>query len=407
VAHVGVTGFTGTPFNARTAPLNVLQRWTAWDVYHVVDVFTDVAEELRSIRERAAMIDMSPLAKYEVRGADAERFVDHVVTRDVTTMVDGQVFYTPWCDDAGRIVSDGMVFRIDRSRFRITGDPSERWLRRHVDPFDVELVDITHDRGILAVQGPRSQEVVARLLAPRWEPMRFSRTRSFELDGFEVEVSRQGFTGEHGYELCVEREHGPALWDAVVDAGAGHGLLPAGFVASDIARIEAGLVIPGPDYTKGGLDDDRGAAVEVQAQNTVTPYEIGIGRLVDLDGAPFLGRGALAAERDRGPATRMVGLLVDWQPIADLFTGQGLPPVVVPTPMWYPCRVQVGGRDAGRATSLAWSPARRSIAGFGFLAVEYSRPGTEVTVVFDVAGTSGPVRAVVVDLPHLARRRAA
>ena len=167
------------------------------------------------------------------------------------------------------------------------------------------------------------------------------------------------------------------------------------------------MVIPGPDYTKGGVDDDRGAAVDVEDRNTVTPYELGIGRFVDLGTGPFLGHEALAAERDRGPARRMVGLVVDWEPIAELFTRQGLPPVVVPTPMWYPCRVTVDGHDIGRATSLAWSPARTSIAGFGFLAVEHCRPGTEVAVMFDVADASGPVRAVVVDLPHLRRRRAA
>lgn len=407
MTHVVDSHFAGTAFNNRTAPLNVLQRWTAWDVYHVVDVFTDVAHELTAIRERAAMVDMSPLAKYDVRGPDAERFVDFVVTRDTTAMQDGQVIYTPWCDDDGHVVSDGMVFRIDRDHFRITGDPSWRWLIRHVDRFDVELADITHDRGLLAVQGPASRQIVARLFGSAWQPMQFSRTRRVELDGFEVEVSRQGFTGEHGYELCVERDHGTALWDAVVDAGAEHGLVPAGFVASDVARIEAGLVIPGPDYTKGGVDDDRGAAVEVDGRYTVTPYELGIGRFVDLDGGPFLGREALAAELEQGAATRMVGLTVDWRPIADLFVGQGLPPVVIPTPMWYPSQVEVDGRTVGRATSLAWSPARASIAGFGFLPIEHSATGTEVAVRFQIADSSGLAPARVVDLPHLRRRRAA
>jgi aminomethyltransferase len=237
--------------------------------------------------------------------------------------------------------------------------------------------------------------------------MQFSRTRRIELDGFEVEVSRQGFTGEHGYELCVEREHGVALWDAVVVAGVGHGLIPAGFVASDVARIEAGLVIPGPDYTKGGVGDDRGAAVDVDDRYTVTPYELGIGRFVELDGGPFLGRDALAAQFAQGPATRMVGITVDWEPIAQLFVSQGLPPIVVPTPMWYPSEVEVDGRVVGRATSLAWSPARGSIAGFGFLPIEHTQPGTEVAVRFQVAGTEGLARAMVVELPHLPRRRAA
>jgi aminomethyltransferase len=406
VAHVTQSDFVGTPFNARTAPLNVRQRWTAWDVYHVVDVFSDVTAELRAIREGVAMIDMSPLAKYDVRGSDAERFVNHVVTRDVSKMDDQQVFYTPWCDDAGKVVSDGMVVRIEGRHFRITGDPCARWLARHTGGFDVELLDVTRERGILSIQGPRSRDVLADLVGQGWSDLKFSRMCSIELDGFDVEVIRQGFTGEHGYELCVDRSHGPGLWDAVVRAGAEHGLVAAGFVSSDIARIEAGLVIPGPDYTKGGADDDRGAAVEVDDDNTASPYEIGIGRFVDLAAGDFVGRDALVAEHDCGPTRVMVGLLVGWEAIADLFTRQGLPPVVVPTPMWYPCRVVAGGRDIGRATSLAWSPARRSIAGFGFLDVDHAAPGTEVAVVFEVHDLTAPVPAIVVDLPHLARRRA-
>jgi aminomethyltransferase len=227
-----------------------------------------------------------------------------------------------------------------------------------------------------------------------------------DVSGFEVEVSRQGFTGEHGYELSVERSHGPALWDAVLEAGADAGIVPAGFVASDVARIEAGLVIPGPDYTKGGVADERGAAVEVDIDHTVSPYEIGAGRFVDLESGDFVGRDALVAERSRPPDREMVGLLVDWRPLAELYTAQGLPPVVLPTPAWYPKPVVAGGRPIGRATSLTWSPARQSIAGFGFLATEYIAPGTEVAIEFDVHERSAPVPAIVVELPHLPRRRA-
>lgn len=407
MAHVADTEFTGTPFNPRTAPLNVLQRWTAWDRYHVVDVYSDVDAELRSIREGVAVIDMSPLAKYDVCGPDAERYVNWVVTRDVSAMEDRQLMYTAWCDQDGKVVSDGMVLRIAAGHFRITGDPCSSWLASQLDGFEVELSDVTHDRGLLSVQGPRSKGVMANLFGPSWEGLRFSRMNAVEIGGRRVELSRQGFTGEHGYELCVDRSDGPAVWDAVLHAAEPDGIRPAGFVAADIARIEAGLVIPGPDYTKGGLsDDERGAAVEVDRANLASPYEIGAGRFVDLDGADFVGRDALVAERKAPPARQMVGLLLDWTAIAALFTDQGLPPVVLPTPDWYPKPVVVDGRPIGRATSLTWSPARRSVAGFGFLEASFCRPGTDVEVEFDVHQRTGHVAATVVELPHLPRRRA-
>jgi aminomethyltransferase len=388
------------------APLNVQQRWTAWDRYHVVDVFSDVLTELRAIREGVAMIDMSPLAKYDVRGPDAERFVNRIVTREVSRMEDRQIYYTAWCDDAGKVVSDGMLMRFDAEHFRITGDPCARWLAQQVDQFEVELDDVTHDLGLLSVQGPHSRDVVARLVGPGWTDLAFSRLRALEIDGFEVVVSRQGFTGEHGYELCVDRQHGAALWDALVAAGDDEGLLPAGFVSSDVARIEAGLVIPGPDYTKGGVDDDRGAAVEVESSHMVSPYEIGIGRFVDLGSGDFIGTEALLDEQARGPARGIVGLVVSWEPIADLYASQGVPPVILPTPSWYPKPVIADGHTIGRATSLAWSPARGRIAGFGLLEISYCRPGVEVMVLFDAHELTAPVPATVVELPHVARRRA-
>jgi glycine cleavage system aminomethyltransferase T len=150
------------------------------------------------------------------------------------------------------------------------------------------------------------------------------------------------------------------------------------------------LVIPGPDYTKGGIDDDRGAAVEVDADHTASPYELGIGRFVDLDVGEFIGRDALVAEHARPPSRSMVGLSVDWEAIADLYVRQGLPPVVVPTPMWYPSRVVADG----------------SIAVIGFLDDGHCRPGTEVGVVFEIHDVTAPVPAAVVDLPHLPRQRA-
>lgn len=405
MAHVEDTDFIGTPFNSRVAPLNINQRWTAWDIYHVVDVYSDVDTELKAIRTAAALIDMSPLAKYDISGPDAEKFTNYLITRDASKMEVNQIFYTPWCDHEGKIVSDGMVFRMREDVFRITGDPSYSWIMKNTDGFDVDIKDVTHERGILSLQGPKSREVLEAATSEDWSEFKFSRIRFVNIGGVDVEVARQGFTGEHGYELCVAKGDGAPLWDAIIAAGEKYGIQPAGFISADISRMEAGLIIPGPDYTKGGADDERGAAVEVVAENKSSPYEVRIGQFVDLDKEDFLGKSALIKEKENGVTRGMVGLLIDWQEIAELYTKQGLPPVVVANPMWYPSTVKKDDKKIGRATSIAWSPAAQSIVGFGFLEKEYCEPGIEVTVEFTIKNETGLVNAKVVKLPFLELQR--
>ncbi len=404
--HVHSTEFRGTPFNSRTAPLNVNMRWIAWDIYHVVEVFSDAATELRAIRNDAAVLDMSPLAKYNISGADAERFTNYVITRDASKIEIGQAYYTPWCDHEGKVVSDGIVFRVGEDAFRITGDPSHSWLMQHVDGFDVELDDVTHDYGILSLQGPKSRAVLETATADDWSGFPFSRVRMAKIGGMDVEVARQGFTGEHGYELCIAASDAGPMWDAIMDAGNDHGIRPAGFIAEDIARMEAGLVIPGPDYTKGGAEDERGSSIEVDAEFKSSPYELRMGRFVDLDKGEFLGRESLRRESEVGTETAMVGLLIDWSDLSELYIERGLSPIVASIPMWYPAVVIKDGARIGRATSITWSPAAESLAGFGFLQIDHCAPGTEVMVEVTVVDGFGSVNARVVELPFRELRRA-
>jgi len=370
-----------------------------------VDVFSDVQCELRAVREAAAMIDMSPLAKYEISGPSARRFVDRIITRNAEKLDIGQVYYTPWCDENGNIVSDGMVFRPNERTYRITGDPCQRWLEKNAGGLDVEIRDVTHERGILSLQGPKSCEVLELASNEEWSDLGFSRVRSTKLRGVEVEVARQGFTGERGYELCVASEGAVVVWDALWEAGKGLGLRPAGLRTHDVARIEAGLIIPGPDYTKGGVDDERGSAIEVDAEHMTSPYQEGLGRLVDLDHGGFVGEKALRAESESGPCRRRVGLLIDWRDIAALFADQNLPPVVVPVPQWYPSPVYHGDDRIGRATSIAWSSTAGSIIGFGVLTTKFCGPGTRLSVEFPIGESRARAEATVCELPFVKLRR--
>jgi len=403
--HIQATDFVGTPFNARTAPLNFNQRWVAWDKYHIVDTFNGFDTEYHAIRNAAATIDMSPLGKYDIIGSDAERFLDYLVTRDMTGQQVGQIYYSPWCNDNGKTVGDGMIFRLEKDKFRISTDPQYHWLNQHAREFDIEIIDITHDYGILALQGPKSRLVLEASTGEDWPDFAFSRIRHIEIDGVNVTVMRQGFTGEQGYELWVENEGAVAVWDAVYRHADRFGLQPAGFHAHDVARMEAGLIIVGPDYTGAGTDLERGAAIEVDRQDERSPYEMRIGNFVHPDKAGFIGKEALKRELETGAARKMRGLLIDWEGIAGLYIKQGLPPVVVPVPIWYPLNITMNNKTIGRATSIAWSPAANSIAGFAFVDAEYSEAGTEVSVQFEIGQETGLVNATVATLPFIDIKR--
>lgn len=405
--HVSDSHFTGTPFSERTTRLNYInQKYLAWDVYHIVDVYTTVREEIKAIREAVGVIEMSPLAKYDFKGPDAGRYVNYLITRDARKIAVGQIFWAAWCDHDGKVISDGMVFRLGDDHFRITGDPSYNWFMQNKDGFDVEIKDITHERGILSLQGPKSQQVLEAATNEDWSDFKFSRVRRVSIGGVEVEVARQGFTGEHGYELCVAKDDAIPMWDAIMQAGQDFGIKPCGFEAESLARVEAGLIIPGPDYTKGGPADDRGSAVKVEKENTVSPFECRMGKFVDFDKGDFLGRAALLKEKENGSKQDMVGLLIDWKGIADLYTKQDLPPVILPTAMWLPLPVLKDGNKIGRATSTSYSPAAKSVVAFGFLDKKHCIPGTKVSVEFEVEELTGLVDAEIVKLPFLEIKRA-
>jgi len=393
-----------TPFHERTAALNRQQMWFNWDRHIVPDVYTDVREELRATRQAASMGDMSPLSKYVLRGPDAAGVLDRIVTRDVAGLDVGQVVYTSWTDEAGKVVGDGLVFRTGAEEFRLTADPQLVWLTRHVAGADVLIDDVTDAFGLLAVQGPRSRDVMRAVTGSSWDDLEFSRTRTTTVVGAEVLVSRQGFTGEIGFELWVPAASGVAVWDEVAAAGAASGIHPVGEYAIDLARVEAGLLIVGADYTGAG-PDRPGSMIELSPGYVASPFEIGLGSFVDLGKPGFIGRDALVAESADGSGARLVGLELDREAIVRLGVEGGTPAVVPSRVWWYPLEVRADGRSVGRATSVTWAPTVGRVVGFGHLPADLSGPGTEVTVRWTLNGVEGDVPATVVDLPFLELRR--
>src|SRR5213593_3289312 len=334
-------------------------QWREWSGYFAASVYADAPDiEYNAIREAAALIDVTPLFKYRVSGPDSTRLVDRVITRDATKLAVDQVFYTCWCDEHGKVVDDGTITRLDDTTYRWTAaDPSLRWFRMNARGLDVQIEEISEALGALALQGPLSRAVLEAATEEDFSGLKYFRRRPSRVRGIPVDVSRTGYTGDLGFELWVDADRACDLWDAVSDAGTPYGIRPAGMLALDVVRVEAGLILLEADYTSS-----RHALIPEQAYS---PFELGVlGHFTRFDKADYVGKRALEAEQAAGgPARRLVGLEVDWTGIERLFAAQDLPPMVSPVTSRVHVPVYRGRRYVGRATSTTWSPTlKRAIA---------------------------------------------
>ena len=386
----------GTAFHPRTSQLNTKMTWGEWAGYYAAAVYADFHDiEYNAIRESAGVIDASPLYKYLVSGADAQRLIDRVMTRDATKLQVDQVFYTPWCDERGKVMDDGTVTRLDETTYRVTSaDPCYRWFLLNAAGLDVQVDDVSETLAALALQGPRSREILEAATRSEWSDVKYFRRRRTEIGGIEVDVTRTGYTGDLGYELWIPSEAAVEVWDAVFEAGAAFGIRPAGIRALDVARVEAGLILIEVEYTS--------ARHAMTAEQEYSPFEIGLGRLVDFGGADFVGRRALLAEqRAGGPPRRLVGLEIDWSGIERLFANHDLPPAVSPMVSRDPTPLFKEGRQVGRATSTTWGPTLKKMIALASVERALEPAGTRVSVEWTVEGERGKVGATVVPLPFL------
>jgi aminomethyltransferase len=321
---------------------------TAYDNHGAVD-------EYWACRERAAIMDLSPLRKWEVLGPDAEELLQSTMTRDIRRLADGQVVYTAVCNDTGGMIDDGTVFRLQATNFRFVGGSEYDgiWLREQAERrgLRVWIKESTDELHNVAVQGPASRDLLAPLLwtAPTQTPFddlqwfRFSVARIGGPQGLPLIVSRTGYTGELGYELFCHPKDAPALWDAVVEAG---DVMPLGLEALDMLRIEAGLVFAGAEF------DDQ-----------VDPFEAGIGFTVPkAKEDEYVGKDALAERREH-PQRRLVGLELEGN-----------------EPASHGECVHVGRHQVGVITSGTRSPALRKNIALCRMNVRYAEVGTEVEV---------------------------
>src|SRR5205809_2399549 len=279
----------GTAVHDRTFQLCESLNYREWSGYYAVSAYEAHHEhEYNAIRNASALIDVSPLFKYLVSGRDAVKLVDRVITRDAYKLAVGQVYYTPWCDERGKVIDDGTVTRIGENAFRWTAaDPSLRWLTRNAIGLDVAIEDVSERVAALALQGPTSGRLLEAVADADIRGLKYFRMTHGSLAGVPVDISRTGYTGDLGYEIWMPWDRAVTVWDALMEGGRPFDIRPAGMLALDVARVEAGLLLIDVDF-----NSSKKAQIEAQ---TYTPFEMGLGRLVQLDKAPFVGRPMLAA----------------------------------------------------------------------------------------------------------------
>jgi aminomethyltransferase len=330
-----------TPFFECYEPLVETRAFRTWSGYNTLTCFSSVEHEYFAIRNTASLFDLTPMIKYDIRGPEAEAFLNRLVTRDVRKLRNNRVTYTVWCDDDGNTIDDGTIFKLGRNKYRLcTAERQLDWFLDSAVGFDVSVREITAEVAALALQGPTSCAVLKKMGLAGVEQLKPFEIGHYAEPGFEVMVSRTGFTGDLGYELWIAPENARALWQALMAAGEARGIRPIGYAALEMARIEAGLLLPDSEFVN--------AEYTLRTGRGRTPLELGMDWLVDFEKGHFTGRRALLAQKQAGLSRCLVGLEVAGKkPAHDALIYDR----------------QRGGKVVGATTCSMWSPTlKRNIA---------------------------------------------
>ena len=383
----------GTAFHERTLALCESLNYREWSGYYTVSVYEMHHEhEYNAIRNSAALIDISPLYKYKVTGKDATKFVNRVISRDINKVAVDQVIYCCWCDPEGKVIDDGTITRLAENEYRWTAaDPSLRWFQQNALGLSVRIEDITEQVAALALQGPTSGRLLNAVAEANISNLKYFRVTHGKIAGVPVDISRTGYTGDLGFEIWMPWRDAVKVWDELNSKGKAFDIHPAGMIALDIARIEAGLILIEVDYTSS-----KKALIDAQK---FSPAEIGLGKLVELKKETFVGRAALAREAKKGADRSLVGLEINWNEVESLYDKVGMAPQVPSMASRTAVPVYRGGRVIGKATSTTWSPTLKKMIALACVNRENSSVGTTLNMEITVEAVRHTVSAKIVPLP--------
>ena len=359
-----------SPFFKRTSQLNKSQEWRRWGGYLAATQYDMHHEnEYFAIRTKAALLDISPLYKYKINGSDARAFLDRLVTRNICICKVGQVMYTPWCDEKGKVIDDGTVQCLGENDFRITSaEPNLTWLMDNSSGMDVCITDDSRSTAALALQGPNSRSILESISSVSLDSLQFFQLMETDLQNISVTISRTGYTGDLGYEIWVDPSSAIELWDLLMEAGTPFGITPAGLNALDMARIEAALILLNVDYVSS-----RHALIDDQKSS---PIELGLDWTVKMKGNEFIGKKALALEISSHTNWKFRGIEIQWEPLEKQYKKVGLSPGLpgiawrTSTPIYY------RNRQIGYATSGCWSPILKRYIALAHIQADYAEIGS-------------------------------
>jgi len=383
----------GTAFHERTLPLCESLNYREWSGYYAVSVYEMQHEhEYNAIRNSAALIDITPLFKYRVTGRDATKFVNRVISRDINKVTVDQVIYCCWCDPEGKVIDDGTITRLGENEYRWTAaDPSLRWFQQNALGLEVNIEDISEQVAALALQGPTSGKLLHAAAEANVANLKYFRVTHGKVAGVQVDISRTGYTGDLGFEIWMPWKDAVKVWDELTKKGKAFDIHPAGMIALDIARIEAGLILIEVDYISS-----KKALIDSQKYS---PAEIGLGKLVDLKKENFVGREALALEQKKGAERTLVGLEINWNEVEALYDKIGMAPQVPSMASRVAVPVYRGGKQVGKATSTTWSPTLKKMIALACVNREHSAAGTTLHIELTVEAVRHTVSARLAALP--------
>lgn len=371
-----------TPFYSRLAALDTLNTWHEWKGYTTPDALYCADTEYFAIRNATAVLDLTPMTKYRITGPDALAYLDRLVPRDMSKIAPGRVAYAVWCDDQGKVIDDGTIFHLREGEYRLCSQERHfDWLLASAAGFDVSIRHETADVAALAVQGPTAFSVLDEMGVGGLDKLKPFGLMHIDFEGSELMISRTGFTGDLGYELWVAPDKAEALWDALFEAGRLHGIRAIGVTALERARIEAGFLAAYHEF----LPADE----TVRSGRSRSPFELGLGWLVDLNKPNFNGRRALLEEQRSGSRWRLVKLDIDGNKLAHN--------------AYIFAKEKRNRGEIGFITSATWSPVCKQNIALGTVRTPHGEPGSTVWVEIyyqrEMHWNRRMARATVVDKP--------
>ena len=365
-----ITELKLSPFFNRISKLNESQEWRRWSGYLSATSYELSHEnEYFAIRTKAALLDITPLYKYIIEGSEAQSFLNRLVTRNINICKVGQVMYTPWCDENGKVIDDGTVQRLSDNKFRITSaEPNLEWLEHNSAGMNLSISDESSSTAALALQGPNSRAILNAVTNETLDELKFFWMMDTKFGDIPVSISRTGYTGDLGYEIWMDQNDALLIWDLLIEKGKPYGLTPTGLQALDISRIEAGLILLDVDYISS-----RHALIESRKSS---PFELGLGWAVKMKKNDFIGKDALEIEMKNGPNWKFVGIEIQWTQLEKHYRKVGLAPAL-PTTAWRTSTpLYFDSKQVGYATSGVWSPILKRYIALAHVEAKYSKIGT-------------------------------